>query len=203
VSGCSEPGYILLCTGSDYDRSSRQSIPSLPGKERPGCVAFILAAPPGRCMSDEPARCEHRAAAPRIEMARMLLEVSGNTGLPHPRLLFRESCARAVASPSNTNPAPKGLRTTATLSKGRWSVNPYYSAAAAPAGRSMPPSHSAKARSCRVRARGACLRNAPFNGRRVGARGRRRSLPRRPVAAPRSGRAPVAPGRDGDGRAAR
>ena len=99
VSGCSEPGYVLLCTGSVRDCSSRQSIPSLPGKERPGCVAFILAAPPGRCVSDEPARRSHRAVAPRIEMARILLEVSGNTGRPHPRLLFRESCDRAVASP--------------------------------------------------------------------------------------------------------
>ena len=32
-------------------------------------------------------------------MARILLEVSVNTGRPHPRLLFRESCDRAVAGP--------------------------------------------------------------------------------------------------------
>ena len=32
-------------------------------------------------------------------MARILLEVSGNTGHPHPRLLSRESCERAVTSP--------------------------------------------------------------------------------------------------------
>ena len=32
-------------------------------------------------------------------MARILLKVSGNTGHPHPRLLFRESCERAVTSP--------------------------------------------------------------------------------------------------------
>ena len=32
-------------------------------------------------------------------MARFLLEVSVNTGRPHPRLLFRESCDRAVAGP--------------------------------------------------------------------------------------------------------
>ena len=32
-------------------------------------------------------------------MARILLEVSGNTGRPHPRPLFRESCKGAVASP--------------------------------------------------------------------------------------------------------
>ena len=85
--------------GVRSDHSSRQSIPSLLGKERPGCVAFILAAPPGRCVSDEPARRSHRAFAPRFEMARILLEVSGNTGHPHPRLLFRESCERAVTSP--------------------------------------------------------------------------------------------------------
>ena len=85
--------------GVRSDHSSRQSIPSLLGKERPGCVAFILAAPPGRCVSDEPARRSHRAFAPRFEMARILLEVSGNTGRPHPRLLFRESCERAVTSP--------------------------------------------------------------------------------------------------------
>jgi hypothetical protein len=32
-------------------------------------------------------------------MARILLKVSGNTGRPHPRPLFRESCKGAVTSP--------------------------------------------------------------------------------------------------------
>ena len=99
MSGLSEPGHVLLCTGSVPDGFSWQSIPSLPGKERPGCVAFILAAPPGRYVSDKPARCSHRGIAARKEMARILLEVSVNTGRPHPRLLFRESCDRAVVGP--------------------------------------------------------------------------------------------------------
>jgi hypothetical protein len=62
-------------------------------------VAFILAAPPGRCVSDELAQYAQRAFAQGIEMARFLLEVSGNTGRQHPRLHFRESCERAFASP--------------------------------------------------------------------------------------------------------
>jgi hypothetical protein len=99
VSGLSEPGYVLLCIDSARDSYSRQSIPSLPGKERPGCVAFILAAPPGRSVSDESARWSHRAIAQRRKMARILLKVSGNTGRPHPRLLYRESCEGAIASP--------------------------------------------------------------------------------------------------------
>jgi hypothetical protein len=52
-------------------------------------VAFILAAPPGRCVSDEPVQLAYRAVAPHKEMARILLEVSVNTGRPHPRPLFR------------------------------------------------------------------------------------------------------------------
>ena len=41
-----------------------------------------------------------------------------------------------------TDPVPKGHRTTATLSKGRWSVKPCDSAAPVLAGLGLPPSHS-------------------------------------------------------------
>jgi hypothetical protein len=61
-------------------------------------VAFILAAPPGRYVSEEPARC---VVIPRIEMARIPLEVSVKTGRPHPRPLFRESCDRALRALAN------------------------------------------------------------------------------------------------------
>jgi len=62
-------------------------------------VAFILAAPLGRCESDASTRWSHRAFAHGVELARILLKVSGNTARPHLRLLYRESCDGAVVSP--------------------------------------------------------------------------------------------------------
>jgi hypothetical protein len=126
--------------------------------------------------------------------------------IPAVRIRGPSSVSRAkglLRAPTNTNPAPKRHRTTATLSKGRHSVNPCRSGAGALIGHRLPPSHSPGAHSYRVRSRGDCHPEAQVNDRPAGARDRRRSPPRRLVVEPRSGRVPVAPGRGGDGRAAR
>ena len=191
---------------SSVDRSSRQSIPSLPGTKND----------PGAWRSSSPRRradvCQmnlrdasHRAVAPRREMARILLEVSGNTGLPHLRLLFRESCERAVASPDQYGSAAQRTSDYGDHIKGSLECQPMPASAGRRSGRALRAAESCINGShlaAFVRA-GAANQTRPINGRPVGARGRRRSRPRRRVAAPRSGRAPVAPGPGGGGRAAR
>jgi hypothetical protein len=126
--------------------------------------------------------------------------------LPAVRIRGSTSVNRAkglLRAPTNTGPPPQGLRVTATLSKGRLGVNPSHSAAPTQVAPGVPPGHSPRAKSCRVRSRGAYHPDAQFNGRSAGAHGQRRFQPRRLAAAPRSGRALAAPGRGGDGRAAR
>jgi hypothetical protein len=76
--------------------------------------------------------------------------------IPAVRICGSTSMSRAkglLRAPTNTGPMPLGQRTTATLSKGRQSVNPYDSAALAHAAPGMPLSHFLEAKSCRVRTR--------------------------------------------------
>jgi hypothetical protein len=95
VSGCCQNLVLSSCVWGPFPIASPGS-PSLVCREKNGPGAWASSTPPGRCVSDKSARC---AVAPRREMARILLEVSVNTGRPHPRLLFRESCDRAVPCP--------------------------------------------------------------------------------------------------------
>jgi hypothetical protein len=204
VSGCSEPGYVLLL----YTGSVQITLPGSPSLvcwEKNG---------PGAWRSSSPRR---RVVVYQMNLrdARIALSLHGlrwhafcwrSVVIPAIRIRGSSSVSRArglLRALTNTDPVPKGHRTTATLSKGRWSVNPCRFAAPAPVRIGVPPSHSSGAKSCRVRTPCAFLRNAQLNGRRVGAHGRRRSLPQHPAAAPRSNRAPVAPGRGEAGRAAR
>ena len=87
-------------------------------------MAFILAAPLGRCESDASTRWSHRAFAHGVELARILLKVSGNTARPHLRLLCRESYDGAVVSPDQYRSAAQKAPDYGDLIKGLLGCQP-------------------------------------------------------------------------------
>jgi hypothetical protein len=77
-------------------------------------------------------------------MARILLEVSGNTGRPHPRLLFRESCNRAVASPDQYGSGTQKASDYGDLIKGSLECQPMPFRSTRPGGSGLAAKSSSK-----------------------------------------------------------
>ena len=145
VSGCSEPGLrppvygvrpLIALPGS----------PSLVCREKNGPGAWRSSSPRRRVVVCQMNLRDGRIA-PLRHVQRWHAFCWRSVVIPAVRIRGSSAVSRAkglLRALTNTDPAPKGHRTTATLSKGRRSVNPYHSAAPARPVSAVPPSHSSR-----------------------------------------------------------